>query len=425
MPIDNTIWEPYKALLGTEIIDQLFQIAGLLKGAKIVHINSTRQGGGVAEILSKMVPLMNGLGLDVKWEVIDGNETFFQCTKSFHNLLQGAGSGLPSSDLLQTYEEVNRQNAEKLKDLQETDFVMIHDPQPLALIQYFRKRKGKWIWRCHIDISSAHRAIWKYVYPYIDQFDASVFSLDNFNQSLSHPIYIIHPSIDPFSEKNIELDLEEIKGVLQTYKIDPTRKIILQVSRFDSFKDPLGVIQAYLLSKKYNPGLQLVLAGGKAADDPEGAKVLQTVEDAAHNDPDIHVLNLPPTSHRVINALQRGADIILQKSIKEGFGLTVTEALWKMKPVIAGNTGGLRIQVINHYTGLLANCPEGAANWLRYLLQSPKIAKELGAAGQRLVKENFLITRHLREYLTLMATLAHAKDDRIDLGQEESRLKKS
>ncbi len=416
---NQIIWDPYRNLLGSDVIDQLFQIAALLKGAKIVHVNSTRVGGGVAEILYKMVPLMQALQLDTYWEVLEGNEEFYKCTKAFHNIFQGNKSLFPNAQLLNIYEKTNAQNSEKLRSLlQEADFVFIHDPQPLALISHFPKRKGKWIWRCHIDTSSAPRLIWKYLRPFIDKFDASVFSLENFDQLLPHPIHIIPPSIDPLSEKNIDLDPEEVKGVLKKFNIDVAKPVLVQVSRFDNFKDPKGVIKAYRLAKKHYLDLQLILAGGSATDDPEGAEVLKDIQIAAEEDPAIHVLNLSPDSRRLINALQRGATIVIQKSIKEGFGLTVTEALWKMKPVIAGNAGGIREQIINHYTGLLVNTPEGAANRIRYLLQDPEKGKELGVAGKRLVKENFLITRHLREYLTMMATLKNPPSDRIDLSKK-------
>lgn len=420
--MNDNIWEPYKALLGADTIDQLFQIAKLLKGAKIVHVNSTLQGGGVAEILSKMVPLMQGLGLDVQWKVIEGNREFFECTKAFHNLLQGSQSALPSPSLLRTFEETNAKNSETLKPiLQDADFVMIHDPQPLPIISHFPNRKGKWIWRCHIDTSAARRSLWKYLYPFIEKFNASVFSLESFDQLLPHPVYIIPPSIDPFSEKNIELVNDEVKGILHQFNIDTTRPVITQISRFDQFKDPNGVIKAYKLIKKFNPKLQLILAGGSATDDPEGESVLKSIQETAKGDNDIHILNLPPNSHRQINALQRGSDIIIQKSVKEGFGLTVTEALWKAKPVVAGNTGGIRIQIINRYTGFLVDTPEGAANRIRFLMQNSEAGKELGIAGKKLVKENFLITRHLREYLTMMATLNKPQCDRIDLSEKPEK----
>lgn len=414
------LWDPYKNLLGAEAIDQLYQIAQLLKGIKIVHVNATREGGGVAEILAKFVPLMSSLGLETRWEVIKGNNEFFQCTKIFHNLFQGNGKGLPSAALLKAYEETNTSNAKELAAvLQDADIVFIHDPQPLSLIAHFPKRKGKWIWRCHLELSpGGSRVVWKYLKKFIEQYDSTIMSLEECIQPLGHPLFLIPPSIDPFSEKNIILDPKEIEEVYKRFGIDTKRPVILQVSRFDVLKDPLGVIRAYQLAKKFNQSLQLVLAGGSASDDPEGEKVLEDVVLAAKGDADIHILLLPPNAHRDINALQRGADIILQKSIREGFGLTVTEALWKSKPVIAGNTGGIRLQVINHYTGYLVNTPEGAANRIRYLLQYPEKGKELGIAGKHHVRENFLITRHLREYLTVIAALLFPKGDRIDLSKK-------
>lgn len=408
--------DPYKALLGHEVIDQLYQIGNLLKGIKIVHINSTKEGGGVAEILAKMVPFMNALGLDTHWEVIEGNSKFFECTKKFHNLIQGLGGMPPSHALLKEYEEVNAKNAEKLRPLlQDADIVLIHDPQPLALINHFPNRKGKWIWRCHVESSNPSRTVWKYLKSFITKYDASIFSLEDFAYPLPHPIYIIPPSIDPLSEKNVELDEREILEVYKRFNIDCERPRVLQVSRFDQFKDPVGVIKAFQLAKKFYPALQLILAGGGATDDPESTLVYNDVMDVSKDNPDIHILLLPPTDHRVINALQRGSDIVLQKSTKEGFGLTVTEALWKGKPVIGGNTGGIRLQVVNHHTGFLVNTPEGAALRMRYLLQNPSIAKDLGTKGKTLVKENFLITRHLREYLTVATTLLFPKGDRIYL----------
>ncbi len=411
----NAFLEPYQALLGSEVIHQLYQTVDPLSGLKVVHINSTKEGGGVAEILEKMVPLTNALGLETVWEVITGNAEFYQCTKLFHNLLQGMHQPLPTAAALQNYEKINAENADRLRDLLENaPLVVIHDPQPLPLITHFPKRKGKWIWRCHIDVAQAPRSLWKYLSTFIAQYDASIFSLEDYVRPLPHPIYLIPPSIDPLSEKNIELDEAEIKGVYHEHKIDTGRPIALQVSRFDRFKDPLGVVHAYKLAKKFFPSLQLVLAGGGAVDDPEGAEVLKEVQDSIHGDPDIHILFLPNVP-RIINCLQRGADIVLQKSLKEGFGLTITEALWKRKPVIGGDTGGIRLQVFNYHTGFLVNTPEGAALRMRFLLQNPNLRKELGAQGRKLVKENFLITRHLREYLTVMASLLFPDSDRIDL----------
>lgn len=410
----ETLLNSYRQLLGSEPIDELVSIASVLKGVKIVHVNSTKTGGGVAEILSKMIPLCQALGLNVQWEVIEGTADFFQCTKSFHNLLQGSNDPLPDSSLLDTYEKVNATNAEKLKNtLESADIVFIHDPQPLSLITHFPHRTGKWIWRCHIDLSTPSSSIWNYLKKKVELYDGSIFSLKDFAQSLSHPIYIIPPSIDPLSEKNRELSVEESIFLCLKQGIDPHLPYLLQVSRFDRFKDPLGVIEAYRLIKQRYPGLQLVLAGGGAVDDPEGMQVLKEVQNSKNEDPNIHILLLPPDAHRTINALQSQATIILQKSLKEGFGLTVSEALWKLKPVIGGNTGGIRLQIIPGQTGFLVNTPQEAADHLEIFLQNPEEAKEMGRKGKERVKEHFLITRHLFEYLTVMASHLFPNDPRV------------
>ena len=270
------------------------------------------------------------------------------------------------------------------------------------------------MWRCHIDVSHPFRPVWKYLREFVEGYDASVWSLSNFAQPLSHPLYLIPPSIDPLSEKNIELPQNEIESFLNSWNIDTNIPIITQVSRFDRFKDPIGVIEAYRLVKRYAP-VQLVLAGGGANDDPEGAQVLEEVKEFAGKDHDIHVLVLPADAHRSINALQRGSDIVLQKSIKEGFGLTVTEALWKSKPVIAGQTGGIRLQVFNQYNGFLVNTPEGAALRIRYLLKHPDIMDLMGKHARQVVLDNFLITRHLQEYLTLVLALLYGSEDHIEI----------
>ncbi|MBN1164768.1 MAG: glycosyltransferase [Candidatus Krumholzibacteriota bacterium] len=411
----TAILSKYAEIVGWDVIDQLHQLVDPLKGIKVVHVNSTKQGGGVAEILNKLVPIKKELGIDVSWEVIEGNAEFFKCTKNFHNALQGNKVEIPHS-LLKSYEEVNRQNAERLRArLEEAEFVFIHDPQPAPLLSYCPDRKGKWIWRCHIDASRPYRAIWKYLSNFITGYDASIFSLAAFAQALPHKEYLVPPSIDPLSEKNIDLDRQEIEAVVGGLGIDLDRQIMLQVSRFDTFKDPVGVIHAYRLTKKFVPSLQLILAGGEATDDPESQTVLDEVRTAAGGDRDIHILLLPADAHRTINALQRAADIVLQKSTREGFGLTVTEAMWKGKPVIGGDTGGIRIQVVNHQTGFLVNTPEGAALRTRYLLFHRDLLLEMGAKARNFVRENFLLTRHLREYLTLMVSLLHGRGDRIEL----------
>jgi trehalose synthase len=412
---EQSLLDRYAEHAGHDAIEQLRQLARPLTGLKVVHVNSTRQGGGVAEILVKLVPLMQELGMETSWEVIEGNEDFFNCTKSFHNALQGKSLRIPEA-LLRVYEEVNAINADKLRPvLEQADFVFVHDPQPAPLLGYCSQRRGKWIWRCHIDLSHPYRPVWKYLRHFLAGYDASIFSLEAFAPQMPHPVFIIPPSIDPLSEKNQPLRARDVRRVLEEFDIDPNRPIILQVSRFDRFKDPVGVIQAYQLATEFVPSLQLVLVGGTAADDPEGEMVLREVREAAQGDPDIHVLSSSHYSDRVINALQTAADIVLQKSLREGFGLTVTEAMWKGKPVIGGNTGGIRLQLLNHRTGFLVDTPEGAAMRIRYLLfDRPRIG-QIGQNARELVRQSFLNTRHLREYLTLMVALLYGIEDRIEL----------
>jgi len=408
--------DDYANVTGADVIEHLRQLAAPLAGAEVVHVNSTRVGGGVAEILTKLIPLTNELGIDTHWEVITGASEFFECTKGMHNTLQG--NRIPLADsLLRVYEETNAANAETLRaTLEDADFVFIHDPQPAPLLSHCVNRKGKWIWRCHIDASHPYRPVWKYLRNFVAPYDASVFSLAAFAQELPHPQYLVPPSIDPLSDKNRELESQTIAQTQEKYQIDPQRPLVLQVSRYDRFKDPIGVIHAFKLAKQFLPSLQLVLAGGGATDDPEGETVLNEVHEAAEGDPDVHVLLLPSDANLEINALQRAANIVVQKSVREGFGLTVTEAMWKGKPVIGGDVGGIRLQVINHHTGFLVNTPEGAALRIRYLLHQPEVIDTMGLKAQRLVRDNFLITRHLREYLTLMVALLHGSQYRIELG---------
>lgn len=408
--------DDYGQVVGEDVVRQLRQLARPLAGMRVLHVNSTRVGGGVAEILHKLVPLSAELGLDTTWEVLTGEEAFYRCTKQMHNALQGERTSIPAA-LLQAYERTNAENAERLRGaLEQADVVFVHDPQPAPLLALCPRRRGKWIWRCHIDVSHPDRGVWGYLRRHVAGYDASVFSLPAFAHRLAHPQYIVPPSIDPLADKNRELDPGEISQVRERFGLDPARPLLVQVSRFDRFKDPIGVIRAYRLAKRFNPGLQLVLAGGGASDDPEGEAVLQEVRLEAAHDEDLHVLLLPADAHTVINALQRAADIVVQKSLREGFGLTVTEGLWKGKPVIGGDTGGIRLQVIDYHTGFRVSTPEGAALRIRYLLQQPGRLAEMGTKAREFVRENFLLTRQLREYLTLMVALTHGAEDRIELG---------
>jgi len=393
----------YEEVVGHLEVQRLRNLATRLEGRKIVHVNSTRTGGGVAEILGWMVPLMQELGLDVSWEVISGPPDFYRVTKTLHNGLQGLPVSFRPRDF-DLHHEVDKQNAEKLNLA--ADVVIVHDPQPIFLPVYTPKDQVKrWIWRCHVDASRPNRVVWKHLAGAIASYQATIFSMAAFTRPLPCPMFLIPPSIDPLSDKNCPITESERLETLNRLGIDADRPFLLQVSRFDRFKDPLGVIEAYRMVKPYYPEMQLVLAGGPADDDPEGAEVLREVMDAAGEDKDLKVLMLPPDSHRMINALQRSAVIVLQKSLKEGFGLTVTEALWKGKPVIGGACGGITLQVHDYHTGFLVHSPAGAAYRIRYLLRYSDKRERMGRTGVEFVREHFLLIRHLRDYLCTLLCL--------------------
>lgn len=389
--------DDYSSILGAGEIGELRALAGRLKGQSIQMVNSTSVGGGVAEMLNRIVPLIEELDLPIRWDLITGGNDFFAVTKAFHNALHGAPYDLPdqSFDIFMAY---TRKNQARLHF--DTDFTVIHDPQPAALIDSRQGNTGRWIWRCHIDLSNPNVRVWNFLAPFVSRYDASIFSSPAFARQLSIPQYLFYPSIDPLSEKNRELEPEFIASVLERFQINPRRPILMQVSRFDRLKDPIGVVRAYQIVKRYFD-CQLVLAGGGAADDPEGEAVLAEVREAAGKDPDIFILDLPPWSALEINALQCASTIIIQKSLREGFGLTVTEGLWKKKPVVASAVGGIPTQVIHKHTGLLAHSVEGTAYQIRFLLSHPGIARKLGEQGHEHVRENFLITSSVRRYLTL------------------------
>jgi len=391
--------EDYRPVAPRGAIDLLQRLAERVRGRSLLHVNSTRVGGGVAEMLDRYVPLFEELGIRPRWEVLAGNDAFFRVTKSFHNALQGDEQAFTDA-MLQGYLDTNRDNASKL-DL-DADVVIIHDPQPAALIEHAQKR-GPWIWRCHIDVSHPQRRAWSFIRQFIVRYDGAIFSLPRFAQRLPIPQYLIYPSIDPLSNKNRALEDAEVDAVLHRLAIPRDKPILLQVSRFDRFKDPIGVINAYQIVKKYDD-CRLILAGGSATDDPEGEQVLAEVREAAAGDPDVHVLVLPPTAHYEINALQHAADIIIQKSTKEGFGLTVAEGMWKGKPVIGGFAGGITVQIIYGVTGYTVNSVEGCAFRIRHLLNNPALAKAMGENAREYVRENFLITRDLTEHLALMVS---------------------
>jgi trehalose synthase len=392
----NTL-DDYTRVLGTAEIAEMRALANRLKGKTVQMVNSTSVGGGVAEMLIRIVPLIQELELNIRWDVITGGDEFFAVTKAFHNALHGGTYDMPDESF-QTFLAYTEQNRSRMQF--DRDFTIIHDPQPAALIEARVNKSGHWVWRCHIDLSQPNRRVWGFLEPYVNRYDAAIFSSPSFARRLPLPQYLFYPSIDPLSEKNRDLEPEVMGEILQRFQIDPQRPILTQVSRFDRLKDPAGVVRAYRLVKRYFD-CQLVLAGGSASDDPEGEAVLAEVKEAAGRDPDIHILNLPPWSALEINALQRASTIIIQKSLREGFGLTVTEGLWKKKPVVASAVGGIPTQVIHKYTGLLAYSVEGTAYQIRYLLSNPNIAARLAEWGYEHVRENFLITSNVRRYLTL------------------------
>jgi len=397
IPLDD-----YAGLLSAGEIEELRALAKPLRGRSIEMINSTAIGGGVAEILNRLVPLAEELDLHFKWDVMTGGEDFFDVTKSFHNALHGAPYHASPRDfeIFLAYTERNRAALPL-----DSEFVVIHDPQPAALIDARKPGSNHWVWRCHIDLSRPNRAVWDFLEKFVSRYDSAMFSSPEFSRQLPIPQYLFYPAIDPLSEKNQDLEPEFIAQVLARFRIDPMRPILTQISRFDRLKDPVGVIRAYRIVKRYFD-CQLVLAGGSASDDPEGAVVLKEVLREADNDPDIRAIELPAWAPLEVNALQRASTIVIQKSLREGFGLTVSEALWKKKPVVASAVGGIPIQIIHKHTGLLAHSVEGTAYQIRFLLSHPEIAAKLGEHGHQHVKENFLITQKLKRYLTLFLTLA-------------------
>jgi trehalose synthase len=389
--------EDYVPVVGAPEMQELHALAAPLKGRSVQMVNSTSVGGGVAEKLSRLVPLLKELGVNIRWDVMTGGNDFFEITKAFHNALHGAPFD-KSPDCFDIFLDYNEQNRARLE--MESEFTVIHDPQPVALINGRKNRAGRWTWRCHIDLSQPNPKVWNFLEPYVLRYDGALSSSPDFTHQLPIPQYLFYPSIDPLSEKNRDLEPGFIAEVLERFEIDAKRPILTQISRFDRLKDPVGVVQAYKLVKRYFD-CQLVLAGGGAADDPEGGKVLNEVRETAAGDPDIFILDLPPWSALEINALQRGSTIVIQKSLREGFGLTVTEALWKRKPVVASAVGGIPIQVIHKQTGMLVHSVEGTAYQLRYLLSNPSFASRLGGLGHEHVREQMLITSALGRYMTL------------------------
>ncbi len=395
----------YEPIVGRSTIEELRLLATKLAGKEVQNVNSTFAGGGVAEILNRMVPILQELGVNARWSVIKGSPAFFEVTKKFHNALHGRQESITDEDF-ELFLEVNRKN------MAEMDFhgqiMFIHDPQPSALIEK-KDGGGKWIWRCHIDVSSPNERVWRFLERFVIRYDATVFSAPAFSRPLPVRQFLISPSIDPLSDKNKDLTTREIDTAMAGMGIPRDKPIVTQVSRFDYMKDPVGVIRAYELVKR-SVDCRLVLVGGGASDDPEGEKVLAQVLETAGGRPDIHILSGQSRSDIEINALQRASAVILQKSLREGFALTVSEALWKARPVVASDVGGIPLQVRHKLTGLLSHGIEGTAYAIRQLLSNAEYARWLGENGREHVRHNFLITRHVRDYMTLFLALDHSED---------------
>ncbi|OGP08326.1 MAG: glycosyl transferase family 1 [Deltaproteobacteria bacterium GWA2_42_85] len=395
----------YESIVGKGVIDELRLLSDRLRNRSVQHINSTAVGGGVAEILNRMVPLLKELGVNTRWDVIKGGEQFFEVTKKIHNALHGMREAI-TPEMWDIFWKTGEDNAREIEC--SADIMFIHDPQPIALINQKAARQNRWIWRCHIDISNAQTRVLDALRSCIIRYDAAIFSAPSFAKEFPIRQFLISPSIDPLSDKNRELPQEVIDETLLHYDIKNDKPMITQISRFDYLKDPIGVIEVYRKVKRY-VDCQLALAGGVAADDPESAEVLQTVKRSAEGDQDIHILLMPHNDIHV-NALQRASTVIIQKSVREGFGLTVSEALWKGKPVVASAVGGIPLQIRHKYHGLLCHSIDGAALAVKQLLQNPEYAKRLGANGREHVRQNFLLTRHLREYLLLFLSLYNMED---------------
>jgi trehalose synthase len=400
-PVPAPHFDDYRKIVGDAEINELRLLSRALKGKTLKMVNSTAVGGGVAEMLNRLVPMLAELEVTTHWDVITGGNDFFEVTKAFHNALHGAEYELSraAQEIFLAYNEQNRQRMQFNEDV-----VVIHDPQPAGLVRSKAESHGRWVWRCHIDLSNPNPQVWGFLRPFIEQFDAAIFSSQSFARQLPIPQYLFYPCIDPLSEKNKDLEDSYVQQICDEFGVDRSRPIVTQVSRFDRLKDPVGVVQAFKLARKY-VDCQLVLAGGGASDDPEGALVLKEVKEAVGDDPDVIILDLPPWCALQINALQRASTIVIQKSLREGFGLTVTEALWKGKPTIAGAVGGIPNQIIHKHTGMLVHSVEGCAYQIRYLLTHPEFATQLGLNGREHVKENFLMTTNVRRWLLLIRIL--------------------
>ena len=429
VPLTPKVLEDYRPVIGDERVEEIQQLAAPLAGARVLHVNATSFGGGVAEILTTLVPLMVDIGLQADWQVIHGTDEFYQITKAMHNSLQGMFFDW-TPDKRDIWLHQNEANAALFDE--RYDFVVIHDPQPAGLRTCVRERDakladGEWVWRCHIDLTDAQVEIWDILKPYINQYDGAIFTAAEYiKDDLQGPQrFVVPPAIDPLSAKNAELDKETSREILRRYGVDQRRPFITQISRFDPWKDPLGVIEVYRIVKQQFPDLQLLLIASMAHDDPEGWAWYEKTVRRAGEDFDIHILsNLNGVGNLEVNAFQRTAQIVIQKSVREGFGLVVSEGLWKKRPVVAGRVGGIPLQLIDGVTGYLVSTTDECAGRVIELMRDPALADRMGEAGREFVREHFLITRYLRDYLRIFRTLSGI-DSPAELasGDKEARAK--
>ena len=393
---------------GEEAIDRLREAAAPLAGSRVLQVNSTAFGGGVAELLFTQIALLNDLGIETTWQVIDGRDEFFNVTKAMHNALQGAE--IPwTREMERIYLEQCEENAAGIA--KDCDFVIIHDPQPAAVLPILDRksgRSGKWAWRCHIDLSDSYEPVWEFLAGFVDGYDAAVFTMSDYvRPGLSGPsVFVIPPSIDPTSAKNCAISPDTEYEVLSRYGVDRTRPILTQVSRFDPWKDPVGVIDVYRRVKEAEPSLQLVMIASMANDDPEGFRFLDLTEEARAGDPDVFLLsNLQGVGNLEVNAFQRASTVIIQKSLREGFGLVVAEGMWKERPVVGGDVGGIRLQISDGESGFLVDSTEGAAERTLELLRDPDERHRMGRSGKERVRDHFLTPREIEDYLLMLTKL--------------------
>ena len=391
--------DDYRQVAAPGAVDIIMKLADRVRGRRLLHLSGGRFGAGAPEALQTLVPLLSDIGVDVAWEITGGDPLFYATSSALHAALEG-GERVLTDEALGHWVEMNRINEKKLR--LEADVVVVHDVQPASLIGS-RPKSGRWLWECHFDCSSPQRRAWSVFRALVDQYDGAVFALPQFGRRLGIPQYVVQPSIDPLSDKNRDLSPREVARILQGLTIPQDRPLLVQIGRFTRGADPLGVVNAYRLVKKHHP-VRLVLAG-TANDDSDSAAVLADLRRAADHDADILVRELPPDAQLQINAIQRAATLVLQKSIQGGFGLGAAEAMWKGKPVVGGFAGGLPQQLVHDVTGYPVHSVEGAAFRVRHLLNNPEIAARMGAAGREMVRRQYLVTRHLTDYLALLIHL--------------------